>query len=95
MPALLRIAGEPTLNRTAMVRIGEMVDEALASAEAAGYRIDKLLEPPAEPNPADPVANETPEPAPEEVVEDTQLEEIVTDSPRSTDPEPNPEETTL
>ena len=48
MPALLRLAGEPTLNRAAILRIGEIVEEALASAEAAGYRIDILLDPPAQ-----------------------------------------------
>ncbi len=43
MPSLLCLAGEPALDRKAISRIGELVDEALASAEAAGYRIDKLL----------------------------------------------------
>ena len=43
MPELLRLAGEPALDRAAIDRMGVIVDEALASAEAAGYRIDRLL----------------------------------------------------
>jgi len=43
MPSLLRLAGEPVLDRTALAEVGRFVDEALASAEAAGYRIDALL----------------------------------------------------
>jgi hypothetical protein len=43
MPELLRLAGEPALDRAAIDRMGTIVDEALASAEAAGYRIDRLL----------------------------------------------------
>ncbi|HEY1902555.1 MAG TPA: alpha-amylase family glycosyl hydrolase [Terracidiphilus sp.] len=42
MPKLLRLAGEPVLDRAAIGRMGRMVDEALASAEEAGYRIDVL-----------------------------------------------------
>jgi len=48
MPSLLRLAGEPHLDRSAIVQMGTIVDEALASAEAAGYRIDALLGPSAE-----------------------------------------------
>ena len=48
MPSLLRLAGEPVLDRSAIVEMGTIVDEALASAEAAGYRIDSLLGPSAE-----------------------------------------------
>jgi glycosidase len=46
MPQLLRLAGEPALDRAAIDRMGAIVDEALASAEAAGYRIDRLLDSP-------------------------------------------------
>jgi glycosidase len=45
MPALLRVAGESTLDRAAIDRMGTIVEEALASAEAAGYRLDALLGP--------------------------------------------------
>ena len=45
MPSLLRLAGEPVLDRAAIDQMGVIVDEALASAEAAGYRIDLLLGP--------------------------------------------------
>jgi glycosidase len=43
MPSLLCLAGEPKLDRKAISQIGKLVDEALESAEAAGYRIDRLL----------------------------------------------------
>jgi glycosidase len=42
MPSLLKLAGEPALDRAAIERMAKHVDEALAAAEAAGYRIDKL-----------------------------------------------------
>jgi len=42
MPSLLRLAGEPVLDRAAIARMGASVDAALATAEAAGYRIDAL-----------------------------------------------------
>jgi hypothetical protein len=45
MPALLRLAGEPSLNRNALVEMGAMVDEALQAVESAGYRIDRLVNP--------------------------------------------------
>jgi len=86
MPTLLKQAGEPALNRTAILRIGEMVDEALASAEAAGYSIDKLLEPP---------ADESPDPAPEVPTQVTQVENIASDSPSHAALEPDPEKTPL
>jgi hypothetical protein len=37
------LAGEPKLDRKAISQIGKLVDVALESAEAAGYRIDRLL----------------------------------------------------
>jgi hypothetical protein len=43
MPSLLRLAGEPALDRVAIDRMGAVVDEALAAAEAAGYRVDRLM----------------------------------------------------
>jgi glycosidase len=46
MPSLLRLAGEETLDRAAVEEMSKTVEEALASAEAAGYRIDALLGPP-------------------------------------------------
>ena len=73
MPSLLRLAGEPVLDRAAIVRMGSFVDDALASAEAASYRIDALLgtappeapaeeaaEPEAEPQPAADIEPEGP-----------------------------------
>jgi len=45
MPALLRLAGEPVLDRAAIKEMARKVDDALASAEKASYRIDALLGP--------------------------------------------------
>ena len=53
MPSLLRLAGAPVLDRSAIKGMGKIVDEALASAEAAGYRIDALLSPHAQPEEAE------------------------------------------
>jgi hypothetical protein len=63
MPSLLRLAGEPALDRAAIVQMGTFVDDALASAEAAGYRIDTLLGPGAE-APAEEAAEPEAEPQP-------------------------------
>ena len=43
MPSLLRLAGEPTPSRDQVKELSKTVEEALASAEAAKYRIDHLL----------------------------------------------------
>jgi glycosidase len=43
MPSLLRLAGEPAPSRAAVEEMSKTVEEALATAEAAGYRIDALL----------------------------------------------------
>ena len=43
MPSLLRLAGEAVLSRDGVEQIRQTVDEALSTAEAAGYRIDALL----------------------------------------------------
>jgi hypothetical protein len=43
MPKLLRLAGEPVLDRGEIDRVGQLVDEAMASVEQAGYRIETLV----------------------------------------------------
>jgi glycosidase len=43
MPSLLRLAGEATPSRAAVEELSRTVEEALATAEAANYRIDELL----------------------------------------------------
>ena len=43
MPSLLRLAGEIAPSRTAVEEMSRTVEEALATAKAAGYRIDALL----------------------------------------------------
>jgi dienelactone hydrolase/glycosidase len=45
MPSLLRLAGEAAPRRTAVDALSRMVAEALASAAATGYRVDRLMEP--------------------------------------------------
>ncbi len=45
MPSLLRLAGETSPSRAAVEELSRTVTAALASAEAAGYRIDVLLGP--------------------------------------------------
>jgi glycosidase len=43
MPSLLRLAGDTAPSRAAAEEMSKTVEEALATAEAAGYRIDTLL----------------------------------------------------
>ena len=43
MPSLLRLAGESAPSRAAVEDLSKTVEEALATAEATGYRIDTLL----------------------------------------------------
>jgi hypothetical protein len=43
LPSLLRLAGEKTFNRKAVEEMSKTIDEALTTAEAAGYRVDALL----------------------------------------------------
>ena len=47
MPSLLRLAGEPAPSRAAVEELSKTVDEALVTAEVAGYRIDAFFSPPA------------------------------------------------
>jgi hypothetical protein len=49
MPSLLRLAGEPVPPAKAVRQMSKTVEEALATAEAANYRIDILLGAPKEP----------------------------------------------
>jgi glycosidase len=45
MPALLRLAGEPSPRRADVEQMSKTIQEALESAESAGYRVDLLLGP--------------------------------------------------
>jgi hypothetical protein len=45
MPSLLRLAGEPAPTRASVDAMSRRVKEALAQAEAAGYRVDVLVNP--------------------------------------------------
>jgi glycosidase len=42
LPTLLRLAGKPIVNRNAVEEMSKNIDETMATAEAAGYRIDAL-----------------------------------------------------
>jgi hypothetical protein len=48
MPSLVRLGGETAPTRQAVAEIGRTIDEALVTAEAAGYRVDLLLGPAAD-----------------------------------------------
>jgi hypothetical protein len=43
MPSLLRLAGDPTPSRDEVKELSKTVEEALATAKSANYRIDELL----------------------------------------------------
>ena len=43
MPSLLKLAAEPAPSRSAVEEMHRTIEEALATAEAAGYRVDLLL----------------------------------------------------
>ncbi|MGB6726888.1 MAG: alpha-amylase family glycosyl hydrolase [Terracidiphilus sp.] len=43
MPSLLKIAGQASPDRAAVAALSRTIDDALATAKAAGYRVDKLL----------------------------------------------------
>jgi hypothetical protein len=43
MPSVLQLASEVAPKRSAIDALGNTVDDALAAAEAAGYRIDKMM----------------------------------------------------
>jgi len=45
MPLLLRLTGEPASSRAAVETMSRTIKDALATAEAAGYRVDLLLSP--------------------------------------------------
>jgi hypothetical protein len=45
LPSLLRLAGEAVPSRAVIEQMGGSIDEALASAESAGYRVDLLYGP--------------------------------------------------
>jgi hypothetical protein len=45
MPSLLRVASELVPNRAEIDAMGRSVEEALAAAEAVGYRVDLLIGP--------------------------------------------------
>jgi glycosidase len=47
LPSMLRLAGEHAVNRKAAKEMNKTVEDALATAETAGYRIDVLQGPPA------------------------------------------------
>jgi hypothetical protein len=65
MPSLLRLAGETapsqvTANRATILTMSRTIEEALAAAEAAGYRMDLLRQ---RPSSDEAIVNKEPEPA--------------------------------
>jgi glycosidase len=102
MPSLLRLAGEDAPSRTAVQAMSSTVEEALAAAKHAGYRVDLLLnpasiepageEPPVEAEPAESAA----EPAAESAIESevpAEAEPMPAEEPDPAEPqiEPTPE----
>jgi glycosidase len=94
MPSLLRLTGETSPSRVAVEEMSRTVEEALATAEAAGYRVDLLLAPSAaeavaeEPNSEiDSDAQQAAESAAEPVVDpDAESEASAEAQPLSTEP---------
>jgi hypothetical protein len=75
MPSLLRLAGETALSRTAVEEMSKTVEDALATAQAAGYRIDMLLGPANGVAPSSEAGSEAVEPEqPQAETEDLQAE---------------------
>ncbi|MGB8260973.1 MAG: alpha-amylase family glycosyl hydrolase [Terracidiphilus sp.] len=74
MPALLRLAGELAPSRKAVERLGHTIDEALATAAAAGYRVD-LLSGSAQPEAEEQVTAEAPAETPAEAPQEDALPE--------------------
>jgi glycosidase len=85
MPELLRLAAEPTPNSAAVEELSQTVEEALAVAKAANYRIDELLGPaaPAEEAPSTP--EETPQ-SPEEGTAEQGTAELIASEPPAEEP---------
>jgi hypothetical protein len=67
LPSLLRIAGEAAPASPAVAQMVGAIHQALAAAEAAGYRVDLLITPPDPEPPIEPPSRaQEPEPAPEQ-----------------------------
>ena len=75
MPSLLRVAGQAAPKRAELEAMSRIVDEALATAEAAGFRVDLLLNPEAE------AGTEAPEPEETEVAASGEADAPVTEPP--------------
>jgi hypothetical protein len=83
MPSLLRLAGETAPSRAAVEQMSKTIEEALATAEAAGYRIDALLGTSADPN-----ADEMDEPEVESQAVEPEKSQIEQQEPHTEELEP-------
>ncbi|MGA2847993.1 MAG: alpha-amylase family glycosyl hydrolase, partial [Terracidiphilus sp.] len=61
LPSLLHVASEPAPSRAAVAQTVGVVQQALAAAEAAAYRVDLLIAPPTPPEPEPPFEPPSPE----------------------------------
>ena len=86
MPSLLRLAGEPAPGRADVEDLSKTVEEALATAEGANYRIDELL---------GSAAPESEEPKPLAAEDDSQTIEEGIEEPAEPEPEEPAESSTL
>jgi glycosidase len=86
MPSLLRLAGEPAPGRADVEDLSKTVEEALATAEGANYRIDELL---------GSAAPESEEPKPLAAEDDSQTIEEGIEEPIAPEPEEPAESSAL
>jgi len=86
MPSLLRLAGEPAPGRADVEELSKTVEEALATAEGANYRIDELL---------GSAAPESEEPKPLAAEDDSQTIEEGIEEPIAPEPEEPAESSAL
>jgi hypothetical protein len=77
MPALVRLGAETSPTPEALAGISSSIDEALATAEAAGYRVDLLLGPVADAAAGEPLVASSESDA---VEPDTAESEVVADA---------------
>ena len=89
MPSLLRLAGEPSPSRSAVAEMSKTVEEALATAESAAYRVDILLGPAAEADETEVTSKDTE--APTEEPQKAATEPPPTAPPNPIAPAPKPD----
>jgi glycosidase len=85
MPSLLRLAGEAAPSRTTVESMSRTIKDALATAEAAGYRVDLLLGPATSPAEGEEAASEA-----DSGAETVPGAELASEAPPSPEERPEP-----